>query len=136
PDTHATREYPVRVTPHDITLGPDGRIWFLSAPANLGRPDKGYKKLGALDPKTGKVQLFAGISRNHEPHMLRWDRGRLYITEQAAGEIAIFDPKTQTITESPRGLPPGNFIHNIVVLPNGHFWAVLQTGNAIARFNF
>jgi streptogramin lyase len=136
PDTHATREYPVRITPHDLTAGPDGRIWFVSAPGNLGQRDTGFDKLGALDPKTGRVELYPGISQGAEPHMLRWDHGRLYITEQKAGRLAIFDPKTEKITEGTFGLPPGNYIHNIAVLPNGDFWAVLQQGDKLARFDF
>jgi streptogramin lyase len=136
PDTHATREYRAPVTVHDITQGPDGRIWFVSSPANAQVKDTGFAKLGALDPRTGKIQMYSGISRNADPHMLRWDHGRLYITEQAAGELAIFDPRTGKITEGARGLPPGNYIHDIALLPNGDFWAVLQQGNALARFNF
>jgi virginiamycin B lyase len=136
PDTHATREFPVGITPHDLTVGPDGRIWFLSAPGNLGRKDTGYNKLGVLDPKTGKVQHFGGISQGVEPHMLRWDRGKLYITEQKAGQLAIFDPRTEQITEGRYSLPRGNFIHNIVVLPDGDIWGVLQQGDKLARFDF
>jgi streptogramin lyase len=136
PDTHQTREYKLPITPHDLTQGPDGRIWFVSAPGNVGSVDFGGAKLGALDPRTGKVTLYKGISLDAEPHMIRWIRGRAYISEQLAGKIAIFDPKTGKITEGRHGLPPGNYIHDIAVLPNGDFWAVLQEGNELARFNF
>jgi streptogramin lyase len=127
---------PTRV--HDITQGPDGRIWYVSAPGFTLAQDTGQDKLGALDPTNGKVETYPGISKGAEPHMLRWNPrdGRLYISEYEAGELAIFDPKTEEITEGARGLPPGNVIHNIVVLPNGDIWAVLQKGNALARFNF
>jgi streptogramin lyase len=33
------------------------------------------------------------------------------------------------------GLPPGNWIHNIVELPNGDLWAVLQHADELAHFN-
>jgi streptogramin lyase len=131
PNTRKAREYAVPVEPHDLTSGPDGRIWFVSA---TGKPKNQY--LGALQPKTGKVTMYAGISRGSEPHMLRWNRGRLYITEQKAGRLAIFDPNTEKVQEGAFGLPDGNFIHNIVVLPNGDMWGVLQQGDALARFSF
>jgi streptogramin lyase len=135
PDTHETREFKVPITPHDLTTGPDGRIWFVSAPGNVGATDTGEDKLGALDLETGEVELYSGISRGAEPHMLRWSNGRLYITEQGSGELAIFDPGTEEIEEGAHGLPAGNGIHNIVVLPDGDIWAVLQEGNKLARFN-
>lgn len=137
PETREAREYDVRITPHDLTDGPDGKIWFVSAPGNLGRKDSGADKLGSLDLETGEVTLYPGISRGSEPHMLRWNRdGRLYITEQKTGGFAIFDPRTGQIEEGTFGLPAGNSIHNIVLVPNGDFWAVLQEGDALARFNF
>lgn len=129
PDTHVTREYDVPVEPHDLTTGPDGRVWFVSA---TGKPTGAY--VGALDPKTGRVTMVPGITRGSEPHMLRWNRGRLYVTEQKAGRLAILDPSTGTSREGTFGLPAGNAIHNIVVLPNGDIWGVLQEGDALARF--
>jgi streptogramin lyase len=136
PDTHEAREYPVSLSPHDLTQGPDGRIWFVAAPRNLGRPDRGLY-LGALDPKDGELEFFRGLTRGVEPHMLRFNKdGRLYITLQRAGQFAIFDPESEEFEEGRFGLPAGNFIHNIVLLPNGDFWGVLQEGDALARFNF
>lgn len=131
PDTHKTREYKVPVEPHDLTAGPDGRVWFVSA---TGKPKSQY--LGALNTKTGKVTMYPGISKDAEPHMLRWNRGKLYITEQKAGELAIFDPKTEKVKEGGFGLPVLTSPHNIVVVPNGDIWAVLQEGDALARFRF
>jgi streptogramin lyase len=127
PDTHQTQEYKVGVQPHDLTVGPDGRVWFLSATQDA---------FGALDPRTGQVTRFQGITKGAEPHMLRWlPDGRLYITEAKAGGLAVFDPRTQQVRENAFGLPQGNYIHNIAVLPNGDFWAVLQEGDALAHFN-
>lgn len=131
PDTHETREYTVPVEPHDLTAGPDGRIWFVSA---TGKPNGQY--LGAVHPKSGEVTMYPGISAGAEPHMLRWNRGRLYITELKAAQLAIFDPKTEKVKEGGFGLPVLSSIHNIVVLPNGDLWAVLQEGDALARFSF
>lgn len=137
PDTQETREYDIGVPAHDLTVGPDGRIWFVSAAAKNDVKQNGGDYLGALDPETGEVTFYPGISDGSEPHMLRWDfDGRLYITEQKAGRLAIFDPETETIVEDAFGLPEGNYIHNIVVLPNGDLWAVLQEGDQLARFNF
>lgn len=139
PDTHVAREYAVPVTPHDLTQGPDGRIWFVSAPAFVpnGR-DTGQNKLAALNPDSGEVQTYPGISRGAEPHALRWVKGRLYITEFAAEGLAIFDPNTEEIREDDFGVPAASNIHNIAPLPNGDLWAVLQgpKGNALARFSF
>jgi streptogramin lyase len=139
PETHVTREYKLNVPPHDLTTGPDGRIWFLSATANVdkktGKVTGEY--LGALTPSTGKVEYITGITPGAEPHMLRWNSdGRLYITEQAAGRLAIYDPKTKKVTEGRFGLPAGNYVHNVAVLPNGDIWVVLQEGDQLARFNF
>jgi streptogramin lyase len=127
PDTHLTRHYDVGVEPHDLTVGPDKRIWFLSSQKDA---------MGSFDPKTGEVKRYRGISHKSEPHMLRWARdGRLYITEQKAGRMAVFDPKTERIVERDFGLPPHNSIHNTVELPNGDFWAVLQGTGQLARLN-
>ncbi len=131
PVTHKTKEFKVPVEPHDLTAGPDGRVWFLSA---TGKPTSQY--LGALNVKTGKVTMYKGITKGAEPHMLRWDRGKLYITEQKAGKFAIFDPKTEKVKEGQFGLPVLAAPHNIVVVPNGDIWAVLQEGDALARFNY
>ena len=93
-------------------------------------------RFGALDPKTGEVELFKGIPPDSEPHMVRFSNdGKAYITLQKAGKLARFDPETKQMEVSSFGLPKGNFIHNIVKLPNGDFWAVLQEGDALARFN-
>jgi streptogramin lyase len=127
PQTHEGKEYGIGTSPHDLTVGPDGRIWFVSALED---------DLGALDPETGDVEHFEGITRKSEPHMLRWlEDGRLYITEAKAGRLAVFDPDTEKIREDDFGLPPGNFIHNVTVLPDGDFWAVLQEGDALAHFD-
>jgi streptogramin lyase len=131
PDTHKTKEFKVPEEPHDLTTGPDGRVWFVSA---TGKPTNKY--LGALNTKTGKVTMYPGIAKGAEPHMLRWDRGKLYITLQKAGQLAIFDPKTEKFKADEYGLPVLTSPHNIVVLPNGDIWAVLQEGDALARFNF
>lgn len=127
PDTHEAREYAVKVQPHDVTEGPDGRIWFVAAVED---------DLGALDPETGEVEYFDVIPKDSEPHMLRWlDDGRLYITLAKAGTLAVFDPDTEKIREDDFGLPPGNFIHNVTAMPDGNFWAVLQEGDALAHFD-
>jgi streptogramin lyase len=136
PDTHEATEYDVRVPPHDLTAGPDGRIWFVSAAGRDDVKQNGGDYLGALDPETGEVTFYPGISDGAEPHQLRWNfDGRLYITEQKAGRLAIFDPQTETIVEDAFGLPKDNYIHDIVVLPNGDIWAVLQGADKLARFN-
>ena len=127
PETHEAREYEVGVQPHDLTAGPDGRIWFVSAVED---------DLGALDPETGEVEHFDVIAKKSEPHMLRWlEDGRLYITLAGAGQLAVFDPESEKIRADDFGLPEGNFIHNITVLPDGDFWAVLQEGDALAHFD-
>ena len=133
PETHEAREYKVPVEPHDLTAGPDGWVWFLSA---TGKPKKPPQYLGAVNPKNGVVKMFKGITKDSEPHMLRWNRGKLYITLQRAGQFAIFDPKTEKVTEGQFGLPILAAPHNLVVLPNGDMWAVLQEGDALARFSF
>ena len=37
PETHKAKEFKVPVEPHDLTAGPDGRVWFVSA---TGKPTK------------------------------------------------------------------------------------------------
>ncbi len=131
PETRKAKEFKVPVEPHDLTAGPDGRVWFLSA---TGKPTSQY--LGALNVKTGKVTMYKGIAKGSEPHMLRWNRGKLYITLQKAGEFAIFDPNTEKVKSGRFGLPVLTSPHNIAVVPNGDMWVVLQEGDALARFSF
>jgi streptogramin lyase len=134
PETHETREYKVPVEPHDLTARSDGKIWFLSA---TGKPKKDPPQyLGELNPKNGVVRMYKGIAEGSEPHMLRWNRGKLYITLQKAGELAMLDPKTAKVRSGRFGLPVLTGPHNIVVVPNGDIWAVLQDGDALARFSF
>jgi streptogramin lyase len=142
PDTHDAREFDVGVEPHDSVQGPDGRVWFTSLNGKLspsGKPvtaKQGGGLLGALNVKTGQVTYYPGISNDAQPHAVLWSTdGKLYITEQKAGRLAIFDPNTKKIEQGRFGLPQGNFIHDITLLPNGDLWADLQGVDQLARFN-
>lgn len=129
PNTHQAREFPLpkNTLVHDAALGPNNTLWFTTLTS----------KLGYLDPRTGTISWITGISPGSQPHAVLWDHvdGNMYVTEQLAGRIARVNPTTHKVTEMTAGLPPGNWIHNIVILPDGNIWAVLQHADELARFN-
>jgi len=127
PNTHRTHVFkvPKGTIPHDIVRGPGRDLWFDGLSGVFGK----------LDPRTGKVTMYPGISPEAQPHDLVWDDGQLYIAELVAGRLARFDPETGQVVEGAVGLPPNSQIHSLRALPNGDIWASLSNGNALARFD-
>ena len=127
PNTQATKEFalPKGTVPHDIVLGPDGKLWFGTL----------NDWIGTLDPRTGKVAIIVHLVAGSQPHDLVWDHGVLYIAELNAGRIASYDPETGVLRDGLWGLPPNSQIHSLVEVPGGDLWATLSNANAIVRFD-
>src|SRR5438105_8764283 len=79
PRTHKTTEYPLPhdTMPHDIVAGGDGNLWF----------DGLTDRLGKLDPRTGAVTFYGGITPGSQPHDLVWSKGKVYVAELMAGRL-------------------------------------------------
>lgn len=129
PDTDKATEYrlPKNTLVHDSTLGPGNTLWFTTLTS----------KIGILYPLTGHITWVPGIPAGSEPHAVLWDHADnyMYVTEQAAGRVVRINPVTDQMTQMTAGLPRGNWIHNIVEVPGGDLWAVLQHADELARFN-
>ena len=110
-------EYPVPVAselPHDVGIGPDGRIWITAFWTNA---------MWALDPKTGKIERFAVTKKNEtQPAQVRalaFDRkGILWIVLGGTKSVVRLDPKTRKI----RTYPIGMYAHDIVLDSKGSAW--------------
>jgi EmrB/QacA subfamily drug resistance transporter len=127
PVTHQKKliDLPPGTIPHDVESFPDGNIWF----------DALNDRIGKLNVKTDAITMYPGIPKGSQPHTMVWDRGYIYFAALKAGKLGRLNPKTGQITEGTYGLPPGNQMHSLVVVPGGYIWGSLSNGNKLARFN-
>src|ERR1700720_4127580 len=71
--------------PHDVYPAPDGTVWFTAQSAG---------KLGRLDPRTGKSDLFA-LGPDAAPHgVIVGPDGAAWVTEGGQNAIPRMDPAT------------------------------------------
>jgi len=90
------QEYPLppRLHVHDVWAdsAPNGPVWFSAQRSG---------QLGRLDPRTGKVDLFA-LGPNSAPHGVILDaNGTPWLTDGGQNAIVRFDPKTGAVTKWP-----------------------------------
>jgi streptogramin lyase len=109
-------EYPVPVTPslpHDLVLGPDGRVWITGFYNNV---------VWALDPADGAIQSFPV---NEKPDVmgqvraLSFDRkGMLWVLLGGTESLVRLDPADGSIRTFALGMYP----HSIEVDSRGKIW--------------
>jgi streptogramin lyase len=113
PNTGAVTEFPTGVPPGtnpippgagpgDITVGPDGALWFTQ-----------YRdgEVGRLDPQTGAVTEFsAGISPNAFPAGITLGPdNKLWFAEEGTGKFGVITPSAvQTPTTTSLGASPSS----------------------------
>jgi DNA-binding beta-propeller fold protein YncE len=69
--------------PHDIVLGPDGRVLYVA--------DNGNHRIAMLDPQTLEELGSFGHGEVREPHDVAFDRdGRLLVADTGNSRIAIY----------------------------------------------
>jgi streptogramin lyase len=108
----------------DLTLGPDGNMWFLDEAAN---------QAGRITP-SGVITEFAIPTANSFLGGIKsGPDGNLWFAEESANQIARLTP-TGVISEYP--VPSQNSGPlDIVTGPDGKLWITENNANQIARFN-
>jgi virginiamycin B lyase len=109
-------EYPLPeadALPHDLVIGPDGRIWITAF---------FYDQLWALDPASGAIDTFPIDDRpgiNAQPRALEFDaNGLLWVVNGGTEMVVRFDPATGDYTE----IPVGMYAHSIDLDADGDIW--------------
>jgi streptogramin lyase len=99
--------------PHDLVIGPDGRIWITAF---------FYDELWALEPETGEVQRYSVDTRdnvNAQPRALEFDdQDRLWLVNGGTESVLRFDIETGSYIE----LDVGMYAHSIDLGPTGRVW--------------
>jgi len=81
------------VYPHNITVTPDGIVWFAMYRGN---------GVGRLDPRTGEFRNYPIPTPRSVPHGIEWALdGSIWFTEQVGLKVGRLDPKTGEIQEFP-----------------------------------
>jgi virginiamycin B lyase len=113
--------------PSDITLGPDGRLWFTEADAN---------KIGALDPNnltTGGIQEYNVPTPGSEPTAITHVPGAgLWFTESTANQIGQIST-SGGIVEYPAGSGGPSAPSAIAAGSDGALWFTESDANTIGR---
>jgi hypothetical protein len=109
-------EYPVPEAtelPHDVGIGPDGRIWVTAFWTN---------QMWAMDPKTGKIDRYdvrKGDGPTTQVRALAFDKkGTLWIVLGGSKSVVRLDTKTRKFRDYPIGI----YAHDIVLDSKGNAW--------------
>jgi virginiamycin B lyase len=109
-------EYPVlnaSELPHDLVLGPDGRIWVTAF---------WQSQMWAMDPKTGKWESYEVTNDKSQPAQVRaleFDRaGKLWIVLGGTKSVVRLDPKTREF----KTYPVDMYAHDLVIDSKGDVW--------------
>jgi len=111
--------------PYDITLGPDGNLWFTEYAGN---------KIGRITP-AGKITEYPLPNPNSGPaHITTGPDGHLWFTESLGNRIGRIAVAGQPIEEFT--LPsPGSAPEGITAGPADTIWFTEVGGNRIGRLN-
>lgn len=99
--------------PHDVVIGPDGRIWITGF---------WHNEVLAMDPKTGVMETYP-VTTNSTPaaqvRALEFDRkGRLWIVLGGTKSVVRLDTKTGKFHTYPVGM----YAHDLVIDSRGNIW--------------
>ncbi len=133
PTTHEVAEFSTGITegsqPWEITLGPDGNLWFSERTGPVGFAGQ----MARINPTTHVVTEFkAGITGDTEPAgVTAGPDGNVWFTEEAGNRIGRITP-SGTITEFP--IPTANSQPvQIVTGADGNLWFAEQDSLKIGR---
>ena len=117
---------------HSLKTAADGSVWF-SDTYVPGRT------VAHLDPKTGKVTDYALPDKNNEAsgtHGLSADRdGNIWLTNNAAGALTRFDPKTGEFKVFPRPDDIKPMGSDARVDSKGNPWALLHNPDGAVKLD-
>ncbi len=152
PETDAITLYsiglPADTQPAAITAGPDGALWFTSAPA----PGFTHGAIGRIATATGAITLYTtGLRADSSPAAITlgpdgnvWfaDPGQqpspgAPTTPASPPAIGRIDPVGGALAEFTTGLPPDSSPVSLTSGPDGALWftLALATGGAIGRLD-
>jgi virginiamycin B lyase len=111
---------------HEITLGPDGNLWFTQQKQG---------ELGRLTP-SGKFTLYStGVGSG--PHGIEFDKqGRLWITRQFKNTISQVDIKGKVHIVANHVIPyPDAQPHGLTIARDGKVWFTGREGNVVGYYD-
>ena len=115
--------------PSDITLGPDGNLWFT---------DHGSGKVGEINPQTDAVSEFSipttgGATANPNAITVGPD-GNLWFVDYGTNSIGTINISSHAISEYP--IPTANSTPDgIVSGPDGNIWFTEQVSGKVGKIN-
>ena len=111
---------------HEITLGPDGNLWFTQQNQNM---------LGRLTP-SGQFTLYS-TGPDSGPHGIEFDKqGRLWITRQFSNTISQVIIKGTSATFINHAIPYADSNpHGLTVARDGKVWFTGREGNVVGYYD-
>jgi virginiamycin B lyase len=112
--------------PYGITATPDGTVWYASLAGN---------HIARVDPVSGSAQVVSPPTADQGARRIWTDsRGRLWVSEWNAGQVAVHDPSAGTWTEwRLRGDKPQAYA--VYVDDRDIVWLSDFGANALVRFD-
>jgi streptogramin lyase len=114
--------------PYEITLGPDGNIWF--AEGNAG-------KIGEINSTTDAISEFTvdtSVASKSVYGITAGPDGNVWFTDSGTNSIGVINPTTDAMEEYP--LPTAQSVPTgIVSGPGGNLWFTEQEGGKIGDIN-
>jgi virginiamycin B lyase len=126
PKSGTIRLWSVPSSPSSLIVTPNGLIWF----GVIGA-------IGSLDPASGQLTLYALPNPQAQVFSMAVDSGgRLWFTEVLPGTLAMFEPKTDSLTELPIPAPAGGppALYALVIDHQEHIWFVDVGANMLVRY--
>ena len=110
--------------PVDITVGPDGNLWFTEA---------GVNRIGRITPLGVVTEFSAGITPGAGPQgITAGPDGNLWFTEYSGNRIGRITT-AGVVTEFSAGISPGANPLGITAGPDGNLWFTEYLGDRIGR---
>ena len=122
-------EYSTGITPNststDITVGPDGNLWFTEPGCSFCTPAV-PGAIGRITPADVVTEFTTGISAGSFPlDITAGPDGNLWFTELKGNRIGRITP-AGVVTEFSTGISPNSFPHGITAGPDGNLWFTEQ----------
>lgn len=112
----------------DITLGPDGNLWFT---------DKGIQSIGTITKEGGVITEFKieGLPSAMPEEITAGADGNLWFSDEGKSAIGRINPTSHTIEEFTQNIQPGGQPTTLTPGPDGNIWFIdqLSSQRAVGR---